>query len=144
MSTQLLEQSFPVLQYSNSVFRNISFFKGDYILLRENGLNQELLRFFSSFKPLILDLARKVDAESITDVALVKCKPMSEGSIVNLGKAENRLILALESECAFIFKDKRVVVPSGWLLWTDDEILIENTSTNTGLFLVIETKEFKI
>jgi hypothetical protein len=129
------------ISYTNQILRQKNHLTGIGTILRDNKINLDAFRVFSDLKQLVLDIGRQVNAEIITDVAIIMLKP---GENSKLNNVNNRIILALETQSTFIIEDKQLNIESGSLLWTDENINIINTSATETLLLVIDFEEFII
>lgn len=138
--SQLIQNGINTTQYLNAILRNkdLQAF-GSYVSLREAGVNQYLFSKLPIFKNVILDLARSVDAEAITDAGIIIQEP---GKGITLEAVPNRLILCIASEASFSEDEKRYIPKTGDLIWTSSTIKIDNHSGNLAVFLVLDFKEF--
>lgn len=138
--SQLINRGINTIPFTNAVLRNLADL-GDtnYILLRSSNYNMPEFAKLNIFKPLVLDLARQFDAGQINDIAIIITKP---GQDVKLDAEKNRIILILENEASFTNNENRYTPAPGDLIWTNEEITINNTAMSISYILVIDLEEF--
>lgn len=128
--------------YTNQILRQKDKLTGIATILREDNINTESFRPFSDFKSLCLDIGRQVNADIITDIAIIS---LTSGKNVNLGTPSNgRIIVALETQSIFNVDDRQINLESGSIVFTDENLSIINTSIYDTYLLVIDFKEFII
>lgn len=135
---QLLQKQINTTIYTNAILRNIKSF-GQVVGLRIDGVNYPDFSRLSVFKDLVLELGKQVSAEFISDVSIVILRP---GETITLNEYDNRLILNLENTAAYSNEESRFTPSPGDLLWTNEELDIQNTSAQVCFLLVIDFREF--
>lgn len=138
--SQLIAKGINTIKYTNAVLRNWEKLgKNKFILLRVDGFNSPDFHKLNIFKDLCLDLARQQDAEFIKDIAILITEPNFENI---LDASTNRIILVLENQASFTNHDVMFTPEAGDLMWTNEEIKINNHSDNLSIILIIDIEEF--
>lgn len=135
---QLLQKQINTIPYTNAVLRNIKDLN-DYVMLRSDGYNLPDFAKLSVFKDLVLELAKQVSAEFITDAGIIINR---SGKHLKLNETDNRIILNLENSSIYSHDDKRFTPDTGDLIWTNEELTITNISDEISILLVIDFREF--
>lgn len=128
--------------YTNQILRQKDKLTGIATILRADNVNTESFRPFSDFKQLVLDIGRQVNADIITDIAIIH---LPIGKNVNLGTpVDGRIIVALETQSIFAIEDRQINLESGSIVFTDENLNIINTSNYDTYLIIIDFKEFII